>query len=49
MSLPTDTEAYMFHRSPMRLVRRLLCVLADYAEAETTLSVGDVGVAPYVS
>ncbi|MBN1506039.1 MAG: hypothetical protein JW955_04290 [Sedimentisphaerales bacterium] len=46
MSLPADTEAYMLHRSPMRLVHRLLCVLGDYAEGETTLCIGDVGVAP---
>jgi len=46
MSLPTDTEAYMLHRSPLRLVHKLLCVLADYAEGETTLRIGDVGVGP---
>ena len=44
MSLPADTEAFMLHRSPMRLVRRLLCLDADYAEGETTLQTGDVGV-----
>ncbi len=44
MSLPEDTEAYMLHRPPLRLVQRLLCVDGDYAEGETTLNVGDVGV-----
>ena len=30
----------------MRLVHRLLCVEDDYAEAQTTLNVGDVGIGP---
>jgi len=46
MSLPADTEAFMLHRSPMRLVHRLLCLDADYAEGETMLQAGDVGVDP---
>ncbi len=46
MSLPADTETYMLHRSPMRLVHRLLCVEDDHAEAQTTLNVGDVGIGP---
>ncbi len=46
MSLPADTEAYMIHRAPLRLVQRLLHVEDDCAEAETTLQVGDVGVDP---
>lgn len=46
MSLPADTESYMLHRSPLRLVHRLLRVDEDCAEAQTTLHVGDVGVAP---
>ena len=33
MSLPEDTEAYMLHRPPLRLVQQLLCVDGDYAEA----------------
>ena len=44
MSLPADTEAFMLHRSPMRLVHRLLCLEEDYAEGETTFQAGDVGV-----
>jgi len=44
MSLPADTEMYMLHRSPLRLVQRLLCVEEDYAEGQTTLNDGDVGV-----
>ena len=44
MSLPADTETYMVHRPPLRLVQKLLCVDGDYAEAETVLNVGDVGV-----
>jgi 3-hydroxyacyl-[acyl-carrier-protein] dehydratase len=46
VKLPADTEAYMLHRSPMRLVRRLLRVDKDYAEAETVLDSTDVGVGP---
>ncbi len=46
MSLPADTEAYMIHRAPLRLVQRLLHVEGDRAEAETTLQVGDIGVDP---
>lgn len=46
MSLPADTETYMLHRSPLRLVHTLLCVEDSYAEAQTTLNVGDVGVGP---
>jgi predicted hotdog family 3-hydroxylacyl-ACP dehydratase len=46
MTLPADTEAYMLHRPPLRLVRRLLCVEDSHAEAQTTLNVGDVGVGP---
>jgi len=46
MSLPADTEAYMLHRPPMRLVQRLRCVEEAYGEAETTLNIGDVGVDP---
>lgn len=44
MNLPADTETYMLHRPPLRLVQKLLCVDGDYAEAETTLHVGDIGV-----
>jgi histidine ammonia-lyase len=43
-NLPADTEAYMLHRPPMRLVQRLRWVEDSCAEGETTLSVGDVGV-----
>jgi predicted hotdog family 3-hydroxylacyl-ACP dehydratase len=46
MSLPADTEMYMLHRSPLRLVRTLLRVEDDQAEAQTVLEVGDVGVGP---
>ncbi len=46
MSLPADTETYMLHRSPLRLVHTLLCVKDGYAEAQTTLNVGDVGIGP---
>ncbi len=46
MSLPVDTEMYMLHRSPMRLVHTLLRVEDDYAEAQTTLKMGDVGIDP---
>ncbi len=46
MTLPTDTEAYMPHRSPLRLVQSLLRVEDDYAEAQTILNTGDVGVGP---
>jgi predicted hotdog family 3-hydroxylacyl-ACP dehydratase len=46
MNQPVDTEAFMLHRSPMRLVRRLACVEDDYARAETVLESGDVGVGP---
>jgi predicted hotdog family 3-hydroxylacyl-ACP dehydratase len=44
MTLPADTEAYMLHRSPLRLVQSLLRVEEDYAEAQTILNPGDVGV-----
>jgi predicted hotdog family 3-hydroxylacyl-ACP dehydratase len=44
MSLPADTEMYMLHRSPLRLVHRLLRVEDDQAEAQTVLNIGDVGV-----
>jgi 3-hydroxyacyl-[acyl-carrier-protein] dehydratase len=46
MTLPADTEAYMPHRSPLRLVQSLLRVEDDYAEAQTILNTGDVGVGP---
>lgn len=46
MSLPADTAAYMVHRPPLRLVKRLLKVDGDDAEAETVLELGDVGVTP---
>ncbi len=46
MTLPTDTEACMLHRSPMRLVQSLLRVEGDYAEVQTILNTGDVGVGP---
>ena len=46
MNQPVDTEAFMLHRSPMRLVRRLVCVEEDYGQAETLLEPGDVGVGP---
>jgi predicted hotdog family 3-hydroxylacyl-ACP dehydratase len=36
----------MLHRSPMRLVRRLVCVEDNYGRAETVLESGDVGVGP---
>jgi 3-hydroxyacyl-[acyl-carrier-protein] dehydratase len=46
MTLPADTEAYMPHRSPLRLVQSLLRVEDDYAEAQAILNTGDVGVGP---
>jgi predicted hotdog family 3-hydroxylacyl-ACP dehydratase len=46
MTLPADTEPYMPHRSPLRLVQSLLRVEDDYAEAQTILNAGDVGVGP---
>lgn len=46
MKLPADTEQFMLHRSPMRLVHRLLWVEGDLAEAEATFEQGDVGVGP---
>jgi predicted hotdog family 3-hydroxylacyl-ACP dehydratase len=46
MTLPADTEAFMPHRSPLRLVQSLLRVEDDYAEAQTILNPGDVGVGP---
>ena len=46
MRLPADTEPFMLHRSPLRFVRRLLRVEGDFAEAETTLEAGDVGIGP---
>jgi predicted hotdog family 3-hydroxylacyl-ACP dehydratase len=46
MNLPADAETYMLHRPPLRLIQSLLRVEDDYGEAQTTLHVGDVGVAP---
>jgi predicted hotdog family 3-hydroxylacyl-ACP dehydratase len=46
MTLPADTQAYMRHRPPLRLVQSLLRVDDGYGEAQTTLNPGDVGVAP---
>ena len=46
MILPADTEPYMLHRSPLRLVQSLLRVEEGYAEAQTILNTGDVGVGP---
>ncbi len=46
MTLPADTEAYMLHRSPLRLVQSLLRVEDGYGEAQTVLNTGDVGVGP---
>jgi predicted hotdog family 3-hydroxylacyl-ACP dehydratase len=46
MSLVVDIEAYMPHRLPMRLVSELLCVEEAYAEAQTTLNIGNVVVDP---
>ncbi len=46
MTLPADTEAYMPHRSPLRLVHSLLRVEDSYGEARTVLNAGDVGVGP---
>jgi len=46
MRLPADTEQFMLHRSPMRLVHRLLRVEGGFAEAETKLEAGDIGVDP---
>jgi predicted hotdog family 3-hydroxylacyl-ACP dehydratase len=46
MTLPADTEPYMPHRSPLRLVQSLLRVEDDYGEARTILNTGDVGVGP---
>ena len=46
MKWPADTEQFMLHRSPMRLVHRLLRVEGDFVEAETTLAKEDVGVDP---
>ena len=46
MSLPADCAAYMLHEAPLLLVKRLLKVDGDDAEAETVLELGDVGVAP---
>lgn len=43
MSLPADTEQFMLHRGPLRLVRRLIHVDGDYAEAETEFEPGAVG------
>jgi predicted hotdog family 3-hydroxylacyl-ACP dehydratase len=44
MTLPAGTDAYMLHESPLRLIQKLLSVDGDYAEAETTLKTGEVGV-----
>jgi len=46
MTLPADTEAYMVHRGPLRLVKRLVRVEEEEAEAETVLTPEDVGVGP---
>ncbi len=46
MTLPADTEPYMLHRSPLRLVQSLLRVEDDYGEAQALLNPGDVGVGP---
>ncbi len=46
MTLPTDTELYVPHRSPLRLVQSLLRVEDDYGEAQALLNPGDVGVGP---
>ena len=46
MSLVVDIEAYMPHRLPMRLVSELLCVEEAYAEARTTLNIGNVVIDP---
>ena len=46
MTLPADTEPYMPHRSPLRLVQSLLRVEDDYGEAQTILNAGNVGVGP---
>ncbi len=46
MTLPADTEPFMPHRSPLRLVQSLLRVEDDYAEAQALLNAGDVGVGP---
>jgi predicted hotdog family 3-hydroxylacyl-ACP dehydratase len=46
MSLPADTERYMVHRAPLRLVHQLLRVEDDHAEAQTVLELGGVGVGP---
>ena len=44
MTLPADTEAFMPHRAPLRLVQSLLRVEDDYGEAQAILNPGDVGV-----
>jgi predicted hotdog family 3-hydroxylacyl-ACP dehydratase len=44
MTLPADADTYMLHESPLRLIQNLLSVDGDYAEAETTLKTGDVGI-----
>ena len=46
MTLPAPTQAYMIHEPPLLLVKRLLRVDGDRAEAATDLSPGDVGVTP---
>jgi predicted hotdog family 3-hydroxylacyl-ACP dehydratase len=46
MTLPADTEPFMPHRSPLRLVQSLRRVEDDYAEAQALLKAGDVGVGP---
>jgi 3-hydroxyacyl-[acyl-carrier-protein] dehydratase len=46
MTLPADTEAYLPHRAPLRLVQSLLRVEDDYAEARAVLNTGDAGVGP---
>jgi predicted hotdog family 3-hydroxylacyl-ACP dehydratase len=46
MNLPADTEQFMLHRAPMRLVHRLLCVEGDRAEAESKPEAGDAVIGP---
>ncbi len=46
MTLPAPAQAYMIHEPPLLLVQRLLRVDGPYAEAETVLAPGAVGVAP---
>ncbi len=46
MTLPAPAQAYMIHEPPLLLVQRLLRVDGSFAEAETVLASGMVGVAP---